>query len=126
MDSTLVFMSDIRVLSSSSWSSTVSRLFDWLLEERHCSPMIRPAATVNKKPSASAFAPFSIALEVSLINIFELAGKGKYSTHRVSDNGRMCLAGSPRIPVRMRVSALYIRCAKLTQKVLNDSWLSAD
>ena len=43
-------------------SFTSERCFDWLRDERHVSPMISAAATLNKKPSARKFAPFSMAL----------------------------------------------------------------
>jgi hypothetical protein len=39
------------------------RCFDWLRDERHVSPMMSAAATLNKKPSARKFAPFSMALK---------------------------------------------------------------
>jgi hypothetical protein len=43
-------------------SITLERCFDWLRDERHVSPMISAAATLNRKPSARKFAPFSMAL----------------------------------------------------------------
>jgi len=79
-----------------SWSSTSSRLRDWLLDERHDSPRMMRAATPNRKPSARAFAPFSIAL--------------------ASERGRRCcLAGSPRRFVRILTSVLYMLWARFTQ-----------
>ena len=47
---------------SSMRSSTSSRRLVFEREVRYVSAIIRPAATENKKPSASAFAPFWIAL----------------------------------------------------------------
>ena len=69
-----VFRPSTLDLSSSSWSSTVSRRLLWLREDRYCSPNMRPAATAKRKPSASEFAPFSIAL-----------GKHSFYTARASD-----------------------------------------
>ena len=43
-------------------SFTSERCFDWLRDERHVSLMMSVAATLNKKPSARKFAPFSMAL----------------------------------------------------------------
>jgi len=45
-------------------SFTPERCFDWLRDERHVSLMMSAAATLNKKPSARKFAPFSMALRV--------------------------------------------------------------
>ena len=56
------------VPNSSSWSSTLSLRLDWFREVRHVSPRIRAAATANRKPSAMALAPFSIALDESMIS----------------------------------------------------------
>ena len=53
-----------RVWSSSMESFTPERCFDWLRDERHVSLMMSAAATLNKKPSARKFAPFSMALRV--------------------------------------------------------------
>lgn len=47
---------------SSMRSSTSSRRLVFEREVRYVSAIMRPAATENKKPSASAFAPFWIAL----------------------------------------------------------------
>ena len=60
--STFSFSFPSCICSSSSCSSTLSRRLDWFRDERHVSPMMRAAATVKRKPSASALAPFSIAL----------------------------------------------------------------
>jgi len=60
---TRVVSSVTRIPRSSSWSSTTSRRFALLLELRQVSPIIRAAATENRKPSANALAPFSIALK---------------------------------------------------------------
>lgn len=54
-----------RIWSSSIESFTPERCFDWLRDERHVSPMMSPAATLNKKPSARKLAPFSMALRVA-------------------------------------------------------------
>ena len=56
------------VPSSSNWSSTLSLRLDWFREDRHDSPMMRAAATANRKPSAMVLAPFSIALEESQVS----------------------------------------------------------
>ncbi len=47
-------------------SFTSERCFDWLRDERHVSPTMSAAATLNKKPSARKFAPFSMALRDGL------------------------------------------------------------
>lgn len=60
--SSRVFKPSTLDLSSSNWSSTVSLRLLWLREDRYCSPRMRPAATAKRKPSASVFAPFSMAL----------------------------------------------------------------
>jgi len=87
---------------SSSWSSTLSRRFDCDRDERHASPTISSAATLNKNPSARALAPFSIAL--------------------ASDRGRTCcLAGSPRMLVLSRISPRCMLCASDTHKPRNRS-----
>ena len=54
--------SRICIRSSSMESFTSERCFDWLRDERHASPMMSAVATLNKKPSARKFAPFSMAL----------------------------------------------------------------
>jgi len=66
---TRVVSSVTRIPRSSSWSSTTSRRFALLLELLHVSPIIRAAATENRKPSANALAPFSIALECHMYAI---------------------------------------------------------
>ena len=66
---TRVVSSVTRIPRSSSWSSTTSRRFALLLELRQVSPIIRAAATENRKPSANALAPFSIALEFHMYAI---------------------------------------------------------
>jgi len=66
---TRVVSSVTRIPRSSSWSSTTSRRFALLLELLHVSPIIRAAATENRKPSANALAPFSIALKFHMYAI---------------------------------------------------------
>ena len=48
--------------NSSRWSSTLSLRLVWFRDDRHVSATINAAATEKRNPSASAFAPFSIAL----------------------------------------------------------------
>ena len=56
-------------------SFTSERCFDWLRDERHVSPMMSATATLNKKPSARAFAPFSMALRAGQ-SVFLYQGEG--------------------------------------------------
>ena len=66
---TRVVSSVTRIPRLSSWSSTTSRRFALLLELRQVSPIIRAAATENRKPSANALAPFSIALKFQCMQL---------------------------------------------------------
>jgi hypothetical protein len=77
------------------------RCFDWLRDERHVSPMMSAAATLNKKPSARKFAPFSMALKQA-DQSEEFLDQG--GAHLVSERGRKCFAGSPKRPVRSLTS----------------------
>ena len=105
----------MRVERPSSFSSTSSRRFDWLREERHVSPTIISAATPNKKPSASAFAPFSIALrEVTRGWTGELVQDGMMAYLASESGRRCCCAGSPSRLVRSLTSVLYMLCARFT------------
>ena len=97
----LSLSSNTSLESSCSWSSTVSLRLDCDREERHCSPMIIDAATVNRKPSARKLAPFSTALRDVKLEIFREAS---LQAHLDSDNGRIWRAGSPRIFVRSLIS----------------------
>jgi hypothetical protein len=99
-----------RIWSSSIESFTSERCFDWLRDERHVSPMMSPAATLNKKPSARKFAPFSMALRVvdqslGYLSVNQVGGRLRpHDTHLASERGRMCLAGSPNRLVRSLAS----------------------
>ena len=95
-----------RIWSSSIESFTSERCFDWLRDERHVSPMMSPAATLNKKPSARKLAPFSMALRVAdQSEVNQVDGRlSPMNTHLASERGRMCLAGSPNRPVRSLAS----------------------
>lgn len=62
-------------------SFTPERCFDWLRDERHVSPKMSAVATLNKKPSARKFAPFSMALSAERsMSVFLQPGQGTQSS----------------------------------------------
>ena len=120
MPPTLSVSSSTWLESSCNLSSTVSLRLDCDREERHCSPMIIDAATVNRKPSARKLVPFSTALKDENQKI---STRPAPIIHLVSDNGRIWRAGSPRIFVRSLISVRWRNWARSIQTVRKRSCL---